>query len=132
MPAIRPYTTHSRRELPASRLLPCTPPEASPAAYLQQPSKIINIIKMIKRRYNMIKKRYYILKYFFSSSYYYHLIRIQSRNDVAIHTHHACIGGDEGTTHGVVDGRGDNHYVEGRGGVEGEGERRLPELIRAS
>merc|ERR1719231_602842 len=32
-PATRPNTTQSRSELPPRRLLPCTPPAASPATY---------------------------------------------------------------------------------------------------
>mmetsp|Transcript_29630 Transcript_29630/g.74647 ORF Transcript_29630/g.74647 Transcript_29630/m.74647 type:complete len:235 (+) Transcript_29630:986-1690(+) len=33
LPATRPKTTQSNREFPPSRLLPCTPPATSPAAY---------------------------------------------------------------------------------------------------
>merc|ERR1712003_568154 len=33
LPATRPKTTQSNNELPPRRLLPCTPPATSPAAY---------------------------------------------------------------------------------------------------
>merc|ERR1719492_498398 len=33
LPATRPKTTQSNKELPPKRLLPCTPPAISPAAY---------------------------------------------------------------------------------------------------
>merc|ERR1712226_1309746 len=33
LPATRPNTTQSNKELPPKRLLPCTPPATSPAAY---------------------------------------------------------------------------------------------------